>query len=232
MENGKNIAVVLAAGTGSRMHSHTPKQYLPLDGKPLVCHSLDVMEGCPFMDGIVLVVGKGEVAYAEAEIKEHYSYRKIRRIVEGGAERYFSVANALEEIASQLPECGYVYIHDGARPYLGQEVLERLRAGVEKNRACIAAMPVKDTIKIVGKDGRIKETPDRSTLWAAQTPQAFRFSLILEAYRALLRERQIEGITDDAQVLERMFGIPSQVAEGSYRNIKITTPEDLPAVFF
>lgn len=223
----KNLAVVLAAGKGSRMKSGQPKQYMEVDGKPMVCHSLDLFERCAFIDGIVLVVGSGEIRYAETEIRERYGYRKLAAILAGGGERCYSVCYALEKIAEELPGCEYVYIHDGARPFLDMDVLERVRLGVEKEGACIAAVPVKDTIKIVDEDGKAVETPERNRLWAAQTPQAFRFPLIYNAYQRMMAEERAEGITDDAQVLERMNGIASAIAEGGWRNIKITTPEDL-----
>lgn len=228
--NGRDrlVAVILAAGRGKRMGSDLPKQYLMLNGKPVVCHSLDVMEHCSFVDDIVLVVGIGEREYIKEQIVEFYGYRKVTQIVEGGKERYHSVANALCSIDEHIPDAEYVLIHDGARPYLEEAMLNRLWDGVRESDACIAAVPVKDTVKIVDENGVIRSTPDRSTLWAAQTPQAFRFTVIRDAYRELFRSGQTNGITDDAQVLERMTGKACRIVEGSYRNIKITTPEDLP----
>ena len=222
-----NVAVVLAAGKGSRMKSDVPKQYLLLEGKPLICHCLDVFEQSRVIDRVILVAGTNETSYMKEAIVEQYGYQKVVALIEGGSERYHSVANALEYIAQQNMDCNYVYIHDGARPYIEEELLERLQASVLSEKACIAAVPVKDTIKIVGTDGRITETPKRSALWAAQTPQVFEFELIYDAYHRMIAEDQTEGITDDAQVMERMCGRGPVIVEGSYRNIKITTPEDI-----
>ena len=222
-----NIAIVLAAGKGSRMKSDIPKQYLLIDGKPLICHCLEVFEKSNIIDEVILVAGIGETSYMKESIVEKYGYQKISAIIEGGSERYLSVYNALQYLAKQSLTDGYVYIHDGARPYIDEELLEHLHATVLKEEACIAAVPVKDTIKVVGEDGRISSTPKRATLWAAQTPQVFRFDLIRDAYQRMLSEEKTEGITDDAQVMERMCGRGPVIVEGSYRNIKITTPEDI-----
>ncbi len=229
MEKALHVAIVLAAGRGSRMNSKVPKQYLLLEGRPLVCHCLDTLEASPRIDQIVLVVGVGEVEYARNEIVRAYSYKKISAVVEGGTERYLSVSYALDYLDGRLPNGSYVYIHDGARPYLEEDLLERLYQTVCKEGACIAAVPVKDTIKQVNKDKKIEETPERSRLWVAQTPQVFSYALIRDAYRRLLEEGKTEGITDDAQVIERMDGQAVTIVEGSYRNRKITTPEDLTA---
>ena len=222
-----HVAIVLAAGKGSRMNSDIPKQYLLLKGKPLVCHCLDTLEASPCIDQVVLVVGRGEVDYVRSQIIEAYSYQKVSAVLEGGAERYHSVSHALEYLDGRIPEASYVYIHDGARPYLEEALLERLYRTVRKEGACIAAVPVKDTIKQVDKNGRIKKTPERSSLWMAQTPQVFPYVLIWEAYRRMLAEGKTEGITDDAQVVERMGASSVKIVEGSYRNQKITTPEDI-----
>lgn len=227
-EKALHIAIVLAAGKGRRMNREIPKQYLLLNGKPLVCHCLEALEASRRIDQILLVVGAGETEYVKRELVEAYSYQKVAAILEGGAERYDSVSHALEYLDGRIPETSYVYIHDGARPYLEEDLLERLYQMVCREGACIAAVPVKDTIKQVDEEGTIQETPERSRLWMAQTPQAFSYPLIRDAYRKLLAEGRTEGLTDDAQVLERTGGQAVRVVEGSYRNQKITTPEDLP----
>lgn len=226
MKKQKCVAIVLAAGKGSRMKADRPKQYIPLDGMPLVCHCLSAIETSSVIDRVLMVVGEGEIPYAR-EMVAGYEFQKVTDMIEGGKERFHSVGNALAYLAEHYPETEYVFIHDGARPYVDQALLERLYEVVCEKQACIAAVPVKDTIKVVSEDGKIIHTPERKTLWAAQTPQVFAFSLIAEAYRQMIEEDQTEGITDDAQVLERMTGHTVFIVEGDYRNRKITTPEDL-----
>ena len=149
----------------------------------------------------------------------------------GGKERYESVYRALlamDREEMKVPNRdGYVFIHDGARPFVDEGIIERTYEAVRKHRACVAGMPSKDTIKVVDADGFAKETPDRKTLWLVQTPQVFEAPLIKEAYFRLMKKECIQ-VTDDAMVVEQMLGIPVKLIEGSYENIKITTPEDLP----
>ena len=163
---------------------------------------------------------------------EKYGFRKIRKIVAGGAERYHSVLNGLRAMEKNACEDGYVFIHDGARPFVDEPMLERVYADVCKYEACVVGMPVKDTIKIADTDGFIKETPKRSLVWQIQTPQVFSTSLICYAYEELgrrekeLLDRGIQ-ITDDAMVVEEICGRKVRLTEGSYENMKLTTPEDL-----
>ena len=218
----KNTAIILAAGRGRRMQSAVQKQYLLLQGKPVLYYSLKTIETCSFIDEIVLVTQKEEIDYCQKEIVEKYGFRKVTKIVTGGAERYLSVYEGLKQVGDN----GCVYIHDGARPFVNEEILERIRDGVVKYQACVAAMPVKDTIKIAGEDAFAKETPNRKYVWMVQTPQAFSSSLIKNAYQKLM-DQKIDAVTDDAMVLETVEGKKVKLVEGSYRNIKITTPEDL-----
>ena len=221
MERKKIGAIVLAAGSGSRMQSKVAKQYLPLDGKPLVYYALEQFQKS-LVDAVVLVVSQGQQEYCRKEIVERYGLSKVNAIVEGGKERYDSVYLGL--IA--LDECDYVLIHDGARPFLDQGIIGRMIDEVSTSGACIAAMPVKDTIKIANEECFAVNTPDRSMLWQIQTPQAFDYTLIRKAYEDILAQGA-DGITDDAQVLERVTGKYSKLVKGSYMNIKVTTPEDL-----
>lgn len=214
-------AIVLAAGSGSRMNTKVKKQYLLLEEKPILYYSLKAFEESAVTD-IVLVVGHGEVEYCKKEIVERYQFKKVTAIVEGGKERYHSVFEGLKAIKNT----DYVLIHDGARPFVTNEILKRVMNSVVEYRACVVGMPVKDTIKIADENGYSKETPERKNVWMIQTPQCFEFGLIYEAYEKMLQEED-ETITDDAMVLERVHGLPVKLIEGSYRNIKITTPEDL-----
>lgn len=234
MTSKRCTAIVLAAGNGSRMKSSVAKQFMLLNGKPLVCYALQAMEDSEIIDGCILVTGQSDIDYVQREIVEKYRFRKVEAVIPGGSERCLSVAGALRE-AERKGLCnydGYIFIHDGARPFLTQEILDRTYDGVRKHHACVAAVPAKDTIKIADPEGFAATTPARSLLWSIQTPQVFDAGLILKAYARLmekeeeLRRRGIQ-VTDDAGVVEMFTDTRVKLVEGSYENIKITTPEDL-----
>jgi 2-C-methyl-D-erythritol 4-phosphate cytidylyltransferase len=229
-------AVLLAAGSGSRMKSDIAKQYMLLGGKPLIWYALHVIEESSVIDDCVLVTGAEDISYVQEEIVERYGFHKVDTIVAGGKERYDSVYQALKVIESGEMRVrnrdGYVFIHDGARPFLTEDILRRDYEAVKTFRACVTGMPVKDTIKLAGQDGCAVQTPDRNFVWQIQTPQVFETALIIEAYKKLTKEKerwQAEGmsITDDAMVVENFMFLPVKLVQGSYQNIKITTPEDL-----
>ena len=221
METQKYTAIVLAAGSGKRMNSKVHKQYLIIQDRPVLYYSLKAFEDSA-VDEIVLVVGKGEEKFCRKEIVDKYGISKVKAIVEGGKERYHSVFEGLK----QTSDADYVLIHDGARPFVNQDIIRRCMQEVQKYQACVVGMPVKDTIKIADEEGYAKQTPDRKNVWMIQTPQTFSYALIYEAYEEMLKTEDT-AITDDAMVLERIKGKKSKLIEGSYRNIKITTPEDL-----
>lgn len=221
MEKQKYTAIILAAGSGKRMNSKVHKQYLIIQDRPVLYYSLKAFEDSA-VDEIVLVVGKGEEKFCRKEIVDKYGISKVKAIVEGGKERYHSVFEGLK----QTSDADYVLIHDGARPFVNQDIIRRCMQEVQKYQACVVGMPVKDTIKIADEEGYAKQTPDRKNVWMIQTPQTFSYALIYEAYEEML-ETEDTAITDDAMVLERIKGKKSKLIEGSYRNIKITTPEDL-----
>lgn len=221
MEKQKYTAIVLAAGSGKRMNSKVHKQYLIIQDRPVLYYSLKAFEDSA-VDEIVLVVGKGEEKFCRKEIVDKYGISKVKAIVEGGKERYHSVFEGLK----QTSDADYVLIHDGARPFVNQDIVRRCMQEVQKYQACVVGMPVKDTIKIADEEGYAKQTPDRKNVWMIQTPQTFSYALIYEAYEEMLKTEDT-AITDDAMVLERIKGKKSKLIEGSYRNIKITTPEDL-----
>ena len=221
MEKQKYAAIVLAAGYGKRMNSKVHKQYLIIQDRPVLYYSLKAFEDSA-VDEIVLVVGKGEEKFCRKEIVDKYGISKVKAIVEGGKERYHSVFEGLK----QTSDADYVLIHDGARPFVNQDIIRRCMQEVQKYQACVVGMPVKDTIKIADEGGYAKQTPDRKNVWMIQTPQTFSYALIYEAYEEMLKTEDT-AITDDAMVLERIKGKKSKLIEGSYRNIKITTPEDL-----
>lgn len=217
----KTTAIVLAAGSGKRMNAKVHKQYLLIKDKPVLYYSLKAFEDSQ-IDEIVLVVGEGEVEYCKRDIVEQYGFRKVCAVVVGGKERYHSVFEGLKAAG----RTDYVLIHDGARPFLTQDIIERTMNAVCLYQACVVGMPVKDTIKIIDEDNCAKETPNRNSVWMVQTPQAFSYPLIYDAYERMLAEED-NAITDDAMVVERMTEQRVKLIEGSYQNIKITTPEDL-----
>ncbi len=214
-------AIVLAAGAGRRMNAKVQKQYLEVQGKPMLYYALKAFEESEVTD-IVLVAGAGQEAYCRGEVIEKYGLKKIKCIAAGGRERYHSVYEGL--LAAKGAD--YVLIHDGARPMVDKDLIRRSIEAVGIFQACAAGVPAKDTIKIAGEGQMVKETLDRSRVWQIQTPQAFSYPLILEAYRRLMEKDEV-AVTDDAAVVERMTSVPVKLIEGSYRNIKITTPEDL-----
>jgi len=223
----RTSAIVLAAGSGTRMGSNIKKQYMLIEGRPVIYYSLKAFEDS-IIDEIVLVVSPGDVPYCRKEIVEKYGFKKVRHIVEGGRERYHSVAIGLNE----AKDCDYIFIHDGARPLVTGEMIERAFSCVRKYKACVVGMPVKDTIKIADEEGNIASTPNRNLTWLVQTPQTFAASLIKRAYSLLIeKEEELKEaglvITDDAMVVETMTGRKIRLVEGDYRNIKITTPEDI-----
>lgn len=217
----KYTAIVLAAGSGKRMNTIVHKQYLLLDGKPILYYSLKAFEDSRVSE-IVLVTGDGEEEYCQKEIIQKYGLQKVCHVVKGGKERYHSVYEGLKAVR----KTDYVLIHDGARPFIDKDIIERSIETVEKYQACVVGMPAKDTIKIVDELGFAADTPDRERVWQVQTPQTFSYSLIMQAYEKLMacNKRQV---TDDAMVLEQMTNQTVKLIAGSYRNIKITTPEDL-----
>ena len=172
---------------------------------------------------MVLVVGEGQVSYAENEIVGKYGFSKVTAVVEGGKERYDSVWQGLKAVER---EAAFVFIHDGARPFVDEAILSRGYEAVCRYGACAAGMPSKDTVKLVDEEAFAVNTPPRKYVWTVQTPQVFEKRLIVEAYSRLMAEEHGD-VTDDAMVVERMMNVPVKMFEGSYRNVKITTPEDL-----
>ena len=229
MGKKKFAAIVLSAGRGTRMQANVPKQYLSLAGKPVLYYALDAFEKSR-AEEIILVSGKEEVDYCQNEIVNKYGFAKVRAVVAGGKERYHSVFCGLLQLEKMGRQPDYVMIHDGARPFVDQATIERCAQAAEKDQACVVGMPVIDTIKIVDREQFSIETPQRSNVWQVQTPQVFAFPLIQKAYRELLQreeEGHILSVTDDAMVVEQILKTKVRLVEGSYKNIKITTPEDL-----
>ena len=223
----KTVAIIPAAGAGVRMGTGIAKQFMDLDGRPLLTATLQNFEQCPLVEGLVLVVPQDRVSYCKEEVVDRYRLSKVEQVVPGGTRRQDSVRLGLEAV--QRP-CELVLIHDGVRPFVPPEFIIRMITAAAGNRAVVPGLPVKETVKEVGPDGRVVGTPDRKNFWLVQTPQVFRYEDVLTAHRRALDENW-EDLTDDALLLEKM-GIPVTVVEGLEENIKITTPYDLELARF
>lgn len=220
--NNKFISVVIvAAGIGKRMKSKLNKQYILLNEKPILAHTIERFEQNEYIDEIIVVARSEEIDYCKYSVIDKYEFKKVEGVVGGGVERQDSVYNGLKACDK---ETSVVLIHDGARPFIKDEEIESIIIETLENDACVIGVRVKDTIKVVSSKKYIIDTPDREYLWAVHTPQAFRYSLILEAHEMCKREGL--SVTDDSMLVEKL-GVKVKMIEGSYDNIKITTPEDL-----
>lgn len=217
----KITAIVLAAGSGRRMGGDIPKQYMELSGKSVIYYSLKVFQDS-VVDDIVLVVSDEYIEYCRKEIVERYGFSKVTDIISGGRERYDSVRNGLEVCES----ADYVLIHDGARPLITGDMVKRSIATLEEETGCSVAVKAKDTIKISDENDYGVDTPDRRYVWQVQTPQSFHRRELVAAYEKLAASGDT-AITDDTMIMERYGGVKIKLIDGSYANIKITTPEDL-----
>jgi len=223
MTSFKSIALIPAAGMGKRMGASVNKQYLMLNGLPIVARTISVFERSSLIDSIYLVIPAEEIPYCREHVVEACGFKKVVAIIPGGKERQNSVMNGLNAIREQADDNDVVLIHDGVRPLVTEAVLSESIAVARISDGALVAVPAKDTIKVV-TNGIVVDTPPRDTLWQAQTPQSFRFGIIHAAHMAA----EADGFTgtDDASLIERNGGKIS-IVRGDYRNIKITTPEDL-----
>lgn len=233
MEKKYCVMILLAAGSGSRMKSGTAKQFMLLGGKPLIWYCLHTAEASELIDECVLVTGEKDIGYMRREIVERYGFKKVSAIVAGGSERWESVARAITFLKNREgKKAEYLFVQDGARPFLTEEILARTYEAVCRSGACVASVPSKDTVRLADDTGTAKETPDRKCVRIVQTPQAFGAQLLTDAYEALCREAERNGkeavnVTDDAGAVEHFAGHKICFAEGGYTNIKVTTPEDM-----
>lgn len=236
----KTIAIIPAAGAGTRIKSDIKKQYLGLDGKPILAYTLQAITRSKLIDEIVIVVAPGDQQYCTEEVIKPYNFPVDINFADGGKTRQESVFNGLKSISG---DCELVLIHDGVRPFVEKELIENLLTAAEHFGAATAAVPVKDTIKVVDEDDFVVNTPSRKSLWATQTPQVFRYEIIKEAHQkgkntedigssatvertALSVTALATSATDDAVLVERL-GYKVKIVRGNYQNIKITTPDDL-----
>ena len=225
--NPKKIAIIPAAGAGVRMQTDRPKQFLDLNGSPVLVRTLEVFQTCPVIDSIILVTPEQDVEYTQKMIVDTHGLTKVEKVVVGGERRQDSVRLGLEAWEGHD---GLVLIHDGVRPLVTADLIVRTIDAAKENRAVITALPAKETVKEVDENTLVVKTYDRRKAWLVQTPQVFRYKDILMAHQRAARENW-EEITDDAILLEKM-GIPVKVIEGSEENIKVTTPQDLALARF
>ena len=204
------------------MKSSVQKQFLQLGDYPVLYYSLKAFQDSPEITDIVLVCGEAEITYCKEEFVQKYHIDKVSAVVAGGKERYDSVYQGL----CVCRETDYVLIHDGARPFVTEELIQRGLNCAKTYHACAAGMPSKDTVKIIGEEQKVASTPERSRVWNVQTPQIFQYALVKESYKKALTH-DCGKITDDAMVVENYGNHGVWLYEGSYKNIKITTPEDL-----
>ncbi len=223
----KTVAIVPAAGTGVRMGGDCAKQYLHLLDRPILAITLDVLQSCPLLDAIVLVVPSEDVSYCRREIVEKYAIGKVREVVPGGELRQDSVRKGLLATNGKYE---LVLIHDGVRPMITPELVKEVIKAAIQYRAAIAALPAKETVKKVSETRHVTATFDRTKVWMVQTPQAFHYEDILKAHREAVTNGMREA-TDDAYLVEKL-GIPVRVVPGIEKNIKVTTPHDLALAEF
>ena len=223
MKTFKSVALIPAAGMGKRMGASINKQYLQLNGLPIVARTIAVFEDSPLIDEIYLVIPAEEIPYCQEHVIAVCGFQKVTAIIAGGKERQNSVMNGLNALRDAVNDDDIILIHDGVRPFVTETMLKESIAMACSRDGALVAVPVKDTIKNV-RSGVVIDTPERETLWQAQTPQSFRFGIIFNAH---LNAAEVGFIgTDDASLVERCGGSVG-IVPGEYRNIKITTPEDL-----
>lgn len=215
-----NGVVIVAAGTGSRMNMGINKQFIKLEGKEIIAYTIEKFYNNSNIEDIVVVVKEDESDFFKKEILDKYNFKNIK-IAYGGKERQDSVYNGLKLLDKK---CHVVLIHDGARPFVSDKIIDNCIKEAKNHKAVVVGVPVKDTIKVIDKDKYIVDTPNRSVLWSVQTPQIFDYNILIDAYKDAFKNG-FYG-TDDAMLVERI-GYKVKMVEGSYNNIKITTQEDL-----
>ena len=215
-----NGVVIVAAGTGSRMNMGINKQFIKLEGKEIIAYTIEKFYNNSNIEDIVVVVKEDESEFFKKEILDKYNFKNVK-IAYGGKERQDSVYNGLKLLDEK---CDVVLIHDGARPFVSDKIIDKSIEEAKEHKAIVVGVPVKDTIKVIDNDKNIVDTPNRSVLWAVQTSQTFDYNILIDAYKDAFKNK-FYG-TDDAMLVERI-GYKVKMLEGSYNNIKITTQEDL-----
>lgn len=222
MYKNKYVSVLIAAaGVGSRMGGNLSKQFINLGNKPVLAHTIEKFEANDYIDEIIIIMKEDDIEYCKNQIVRKYKFRKVSKVIRGGRERQDSVYNGILALNSKTD---IVLSHDGARPFVSHRMIEEAIEKTYDQGAAVVGMPVTDTVKIISESGEIETTPKRSLLWAAQTPQAFRKDILVRAYNRAIEDYFLG--TDDSSLVERI-GIAVSMVEGSYSNIKLTTPEDI-----
>lgn len=234
-------AIVLAAGVGSRMQTEVAKQFLKIDGYEVLYYSLQVFQKHSMVDEIILVTKPEFMDYCQKEIVDRYGITKVSRICAGGKERYDSVYCGLRTLTEAACDtkrsndsdktANLVMIHDGARPFVTEDMITRSILCAQEYGACTVGVPAKDTIKVVDENRFGVETPERRKIFQIQTPQTFQLELLEASYKKMFSDMDAgtctHKITDDTMLVEQYSGVRCKVVDGAYENIKITTPEDL-----
>ena len=221
MSNLKCSVIIVSAGSGKRMGGKVPKQYIKIKEIPVLARTVSCFQNCKKIDEIVIVTGKNEIEFCEKEIKNKYNFNKVKKIIVGGKERQESVFNGLKALDNNTD---IVLIHDGVRPFIKENDIKKIIDDTIKYDCCVLGVKVKDPVKICNENNYISSTPDRNSLWIAQTPQSFKYDLIMRAHKKAVSDGYTG--TDDSVLTERI-GCKVKITEGSYDNIKITTQEDL-----
>ena len=215
-----NSVIIVAAGSGSRMNTNINKQFIKLNDKEIIAHTIEKFYNNKNINDIVIVIKEDEAEFFKKEILDKYRFKNIK-IAYGGKERQDSVYSGIKLLDKN---CKYVLIHDGARPFVDEDIINRSLDEVKAFKSIVVGVPVKDTIKVVNNNNNVVDTPNRSTLWSVQTPQTFDYNIIKKAYEDAF-DNNFYG-TDDAMLVERI-GYTIKMIYGSYNNIKVTTPEDI-----
>ncbi len=217
----KIVALIAAAGLGKRMNAKISKAFIPIFGKPILAYTVEKFEQCKFIEKIYLIVNQKEKDFCSKNIILKHNFSKVQELIKGGETRQDSVYNGLKVLD---PDTDIVVIHDGARPLIEEDIIHKSIKTAQKYGAAIAAIPLKDTIKKSRKDFFINKTLNREEIWRAQTPQTFKYDIVLSAYHQAYKDRFFT--TDDASIVER-YGHKVKMIIGSEENIKITTPFDI-----
>ena len=217
----KIVALIAAAGKGKRMNARISKPFIPIFGKPILAYTIEKFEKCKLIDKIYLTVNSEEKGLCSRNIIIKYNFSKVQELVDGGETRQDSIYNGLKALDK---DTDIVVIHDGARPLIEETIIQDSIETAQEYGAAITAIPIKDTVKKCGKDFFINKTLNREEIWRAQTPQTFKYDLILPAYNQAYKYKYLA--TDDAAIVER-YGNKVKLIIGSEENIKITTPFDI-----
>jgi 2-C-methyl-D-erythritol 4-phosphate cytidylyltransferase len=220
----KVVAIIAAAGLGTRMQQDTPKTYLRLAGKPILIHTLEVFEKVPEVHEVLVVVHPEDLEFCQGEVVDPYPLKKVLRLIPGGKERQDSVYNAMKFLKKEGDELDVILVHDGVRPLVEPARVGQVIASARRHGGAILGVPCQDTLKRVNSKREVVATVDRQKLWQVQTPQAFRAALLWRAYQEAM-ERGFYA-TDEAALVEALGEIV-MVVPGTPLNLKITTPDDL-----